>query len=102
MKNKAALEYVKQLEWSMGYERCPECCGVNANWLGHPLYTKPETLGHKKDCPLALVLKECGENPLFKGQSKLQGVPCTMELPREDELREIFEEAILAILNKNE
>jgi hypothetical protein len=61
------IQYLKKREWSMGNGQCQECCGVPASWHGHPCYLTTENIGHELDCPLAMLLKELGENPLMKG-----------------------------------
>lgn len=55
MNGKPALDYLLNLEYSMGNGQCPDCCGSNPklDW-----WTK--TWGHKKDCKLADALRCLG------------------------------------------
>jgi len=64
------INYLQNKEWSMGNGQCPECCGVSPGWLGHPLHLTPETVGHKKNCPLAAALEESGVVVVREGQYK--------------------------------
>jgi len=64
------IEYLRKKEWSMGNGQCPECCGVPKSWHGHPCYMKADSIGHKKDCGLALSLKDLGEKPVMRGEYK--------------------------------
>lgn len=66
----SAKDYLLAMEWSMGNGQCPECCGVPADWLGHPCYKNADSLGHEKDCKLAAALVDVGEEPLMIRQSR--------------------------------
>ena len=65
-----AVKYLLKKEWSMGNGQCPDCYGVPARWHGHPLHLTSETIGHKKDCPLAASLVALGQTPLMIGDFK--------------------------------
>lgn len=67
---KLTKTYLKEKEWSMGHNQCPECSGVPPEWHGHPLFLIAETIGHKHDCPLAKALVEVGETPIMIGNYK--------------------------------
>ena len=69
-----ALDYLQSQEWSMGNGQCPECQGVSESWFGHPCHTTSETIGHKKECALAVSLKELGEDVIFLGDYKSDDV----------------------------
>ena len=51
----------------MGKKQCPECCGVDNSWHGHPLHLTTKKIGHEPGCALAASLKELGEQPLMMG-----------------------------------
>jgi len=65
-----SLEYLKSKEWSMGNGKCPECCGVNEGWHGHPCYMDAKSIGHEKNCSLAKAINELGVNTLYLGEYK--------------------------------
>ena len=55
-----ALEYLVDLEWSMGHMQCPDCCGVSPQRTQHAWSREPSSLGHAVWCPLADAIDDLG------------------------------------------
>jgi hypothetical protein len=64
----STLKYLREKEYSMGNGQCPECCGVPPSWHGHPCHPTPQSIGHKRNCPLAAAIMEQGGSVLFQGK----------------------------------
>jgi hypothetical protein len=81
-----AIKQLRNMEWSMGNGQCPQChgCRPNKGW-----WTK--TVGHQKNCGIALALKELGANVQFE---KINKSKKTRPSPVERKIYKSFRDAI--------
>lgn len=79
-KVKYVINWLISKEWSMGCGgssntgQCPECNGVHEGWHGHPNHMTSDSIGHKRNCGLAISLRDLGEDVLFIGDYKSKDV----------------------------
>lgn len=74
-----AIDYLRSKEWSMGCNgrinkgQCPECCGLHEGHFPSIHALDSSKVGHKPDCALAAAISDLGGEPLYLGESKLDG-----------------------------
>lgn len=66
------VAFLRKNEWNMGNGQCNYCYGScpDGSWIGQT----GDLGGHKKDCPLAAVLEEIGEEVIWE-QGKYPNYP---------------------------